>query len=68
MKSNDIARSGSGPVRPDPPQVVKAQQVTPVAPPQESVFKKEVLPRLGIVAFLGGISVMSAMNNILKRS
>jgi len=33
---------------------------------QPSFFTNEILPRLGIIGFLAGWSVMSAINNILK--
>ena len=53
------------------PQVVVPQQPQQVQQPEQqpphSVWKHEVLPRLGIFAFMAGFSVMSGLNNAMKR-
>ncbi|RDJ35025.1 MAG: hypothetical protein DWQ19_09325 [Crenarchaeota archaeon] len=67
MKSHEIA-SGYGVYRQNQirqtVREVEAQQTEQ----KPSVFRQETLPRLGILAFLGGWSLMSAMNSIIKKS
>lgn len=49
----------------------KPKEVPKPAQPQEeqprSVFKEEVLPRLGIAAALVGFAVMSGLSNVMNR-
>ena len=59
MKSRNF-RANYKPETPKQP-VVAVPQGRP-----HSVLKDEVLPRLGIFAFLAGFTVMSGLNNVMK--
>lgn len=61
VTSSDLAR-GRQAIEEDRTRQIVRQHETQ----QRSFFKFEVLPRMGIVGFLAGWSLMSALNNILK--
>jgi len=62
VKSSDLARGRQAIEENRSRQVVHQHETNQ----QPSFFKSEILPRMGIVGFLAGWSLMSALNNLLK--
>jgi len=64
MKSSDLARGRQALAEDCTRQAVRQHE----ANQQASVVNNEILPRAGIIGFLGGWCLMSAINSILKKN
>jgi len=64
VNSSDIARGRRAAEEDRTWQIVRQHE----AQQQGSFFKNEILPRAGIVGFLAGWSLMSALDPLLKKN